>query len=373
MEETLENLQEKPKKKGKGKRIALIVVCVILALLLIAAACVGAYVNHLLGQMNYVEPGTEETVPPHLQESLEEQDPGLETIDPDSDESLPDLEDVTFPSETEPPVHTPENPTEPEPNYNYINILLIGQDRRPGQGRQRSDAMILATFNLDHKTITLTSFMRDQYVQIPGYKANKLNAAYQYGGMKLLNETLKVNFGVRVDGDIEVDFGQFADIIDLLGGVDIKLTSKEAEYMNNAYDWGLTSGRTRLTGRQALAYSRIRYIDSDYRRAERQRNVISSLMNRYKSLSVTEMLGMLDDILPMVTTNMSKDEIVDVIWDIAPIISGAKINNLRIPVEGSFDQGTVRVRPGLKNWFQYNIDFNKNRKVLKDLLKNGTP
>lgn len=370
MDEALENLEE-PQKSGTWKRVVLIVVCVILALLLITAACVSAYVNHLLGRMNYVDPSAEVTVPPAEQESLDLQDPEMETIDPGSTESLPSIEDVTFPSEPEETEPAPEK--EPEPEANYINILLIGQDRRPGEGRQRSDSMILATFHLDAKTVTLTSFMRDQYVQIPGYKPNKLNAAYQYGGMKLLNETLRVNFGVRVDGDIEVDFGQFEDIVDLLGGVDIKLTKAEAQVLNNSGQWGLEAGTRRLTGEQALIYSRIRYIDSDYRRAERQRKVILSLIERYKSLPVTEMLGMLEEILPMVTTNMTKDEIVGLVWDIFPILATAQYNNLRIPVDGSFDQGTVKVRPGLKNWFQYNIDFGENRQILKDLFRTGNP
>lgn len=372
MEETLENLEEQPKKKGRWKRVVLIVVCVILALLLISVACISAYVNHLLGQMNYVEPGAEETIPPAAQESLDLQDPEMETIDPSSTESLPSLEDVTFPSEPE-VTDPPPKEEEPEPEANYINILLIGQDRRPGQGRQRSDAMILATFHLDAKTVTLTSFMRDQYVQIPGYKPNKLNAAYQYGGMSLLNETLRVNFGVRVDGDIEVDFGQFENIIDLLGGVDIKLTEAEVNTMNHATNWGLIRGTNRLNGEQALVYSRIRYIDSDYRRAERQRKVLLSLIERYKSLPVTEMLGILEDVLPMVTTNMTKDEIVGLVWDVFPILASAQFNSLRIPVDGSFDQGTVKVRDGLKNWFQYNIDFDENRQLLKDLFRTGKP
>lgn len=360
----MENLEEQPKKKGRGKRIVLITVCVILALLLIAAACISAYVNHLLGQMNYVEPGSEETIPPHAQEELDAQDPEAETIDPDSDESLPDVEDMTFPSEPEAPE---------EADKDYINILLVGQDRRPGEGRQRSDAMILVTFHLEAKTVTLTSFMRDQYVQIPGYKPNKLNAAYQYGGMSLLNETLWVNFGVRVDGDIEVDFGQFEDIIDLLGGVDISLTKKEAEVLNNAGHWGFTKGTVRLTGEQALIYSRIRYIDSDYRRAERQRNVINSIMERYKTLAVTEMLSILEEILPMVTTNMSKNEIIDMVWDVFPILASAQFNELRIPVDGSFDSGTVKIRDGLKAWLQYNIDFEENRQILNNVFQTGNP
>ena len=92
---------------------------------------------------------------------------------------------------------------------NIKSILLIGQDKREGQSRQRSDSMILATLDKDQKTISLTSFMRDLYVAIPGYSSTRINAAYAYGGMDLLDETLTQNFGVEIDGNVEVDFEVF--------------------------------------------------------------------------------------------------------------------------------------------------------------------
>jgi anionic cell wall polymer biosynthesis LytR-Cps2A-Psr (LCP) family protein len=155
----------------------------------------------------------------------------------------------------------------------------------------------------------------------------------------------------------------------MLGGVDINLTKKEAQYLNTGTDWNLSSGMQRLNGAQALSYARIRKIDSDYRRAERQRTVISSLINRYKTLSLTEMLSMIDDVLPLVTTNMSKSEIVDIAISLAPMLSGAQLNTMRIPVDGTFKQGTVRVRAGLAAWFQYDIDFSANRDALRELFK----
>lgn len=195
-----------------------------------------------------------------------------------------------------------------------------------------------------------------------------MNAAYAFGGMKLLNATMEENFGVKVDGDIEVDFNNFRKVIDRLGGVDIKLSQKEANYINACCDGTVSAGTNRLNGEQALTYARIRSIDSDYRRAERQRTVISSLINRYKSLSLTEMLAMVEDLLPLVTTNMSKNEIIDIAVDVAPMLAGAQMNTMRIPVDGTFRQGTVRVRAGLAAWFQYDIDFEANRKVLRDLF-----
>ncbi len=341
-------------------RVVMIILCTILLLLLLLMLGLTAYVNRLLGQMNRVE-GTESVLSSSEAEQLMYTDPELETVDPTSTETIPHIDDVTIATSASSGLLE-------EQGSHIVNILLIGQDRREGEGRARSDSMILVTFNKSQNTITLTSFMRDMYVLIPGYLPNKMNAAYQYGGMSLLNQTLEVNFGVRVDGDVEVDFSEFKEIIDYLGGVDISLTQKEADYLNTNNGWSLSSGVQHLDGEKALAYSRIRYIDSDYRRAERQRKVLIALINKYKSLSATEMVSLLDEILPLVTTNMSNSEIVSYVLSLASMLSGSEINTLRIPADGTFDSGNVLVREGLKNWFQYNIDFEPNKDLLRQVF-----
>lgn len=353
--------EERPKKK-KWKKVLLAIVLTLLGLIVAVVLAVLLYLNHLLNQITPYDAVNDVTVSSSEAEQIVEEDPEAVTIDLEQEEQLPDISDVTFPQEQEEQSSTV--------NWdNVVNILLVGQDRRPGEGRQRSDSMILVTFNKSKQTITLTSFMRDCYVQIPGYKANKLNAAYAFGGMSLLNQTLEQNFGVHVDGNIEVDFDGFQDVIDLLGGVDISLTEEEVSYMNNGLglngtDRQLSVGTNRLDGEQALAYARIRSIDSDYRRAERQRKVISSLIQRYKSQSLTTMLGLLEDILPLVVTNMDKGEIVDYTLELMPMLASCGVETLRIPVDGTFNQGIAKVRPGLAAWFQYDIDFNANRNRL---------
>lgn len=114
---------------------------------------------------------------------------------------------------------------------NIKSILLIGQDKREGESRQRSDSMILATLDKDQGTVSLTSFMRDLYVAIPGYSTTRINAAYAYGGMDLLDETLEENFGVKIDGNVEVDFEVFQVLVDKVGGIDLELTQAEADYI----------------------------------------------------------------------------------------------------------------------------------------------
>lgn len=114
---------------------------------------------------------------------------------------------------------------------NIKSILLIGQDKREGESRQRSDSMILATLDKDQRTVSLTSFMRDLYVAIPGYSTTRINAAYAYGGMELLDATLEENFGVKIDENVEVDFEVFQVLVDKVGGIDLELTQAEADYI----------------------------------------------------------------------------------------------------------------------------------------------
>ena len=139
------------KKKPIGwKRTTLIVICVILALLLAAIIGIAIYADSLLGKINYIDPSNEATISPSDASNIILNDPDAVTVDPDSTEPVVRPEDIII----------PDQPIDPlEQGSHILNIMLVGQDRREGQGRQRSDSMILATFNQSKKTITLTSFM----------------------------------------------------------------------------------------------------------------------------------------------------------------------------------------------------------------------
>ena len=255
-----------------------------------------------------------------------------------------------------------------------VNILLIGQDRREGQGRQRSDAMILCTINKINKTVTLTSFMRDMYVKIPGYYANRINSSYSLGGMQLLDATLEENFGVQIDGNVEVDFDGFIEVIDMLGGIDIELKSYEAGYLNrrgnwdvndsSAGQWSLKSGMNHLTGEQALAYSRIRYVgNGDYERTERQRTVLNTLFEECKDLSVLELNTLLQKLLPHMTTDMTNAEILSYAAQVFPMMSDLTVNTQRIPVDGTFSDAYIDGMAVLK------VDFEKNKEYLSSIME----
>lgn len=327
---------EHKEKSGKGKkgRVALILLVVLLALILLAVA-VGALIVH--NTLNKIPRATE----PATTLSQEQ----IQQIENGEDEEPDDVTEGTAEPTADSTVETAE-PTEEvtlpiwEPVKiqadHIINILLIGQDRRPGEGRARSDAMVLCTINLKNNTLTMTSFLRDLYVKIPGYKDNRMNAAYALGGMRLLDNTLEQNFGVVVDGNVEVDFAKFETIINMLGGVDISLTSAEANYM------GLSKGVNHLDGAQALVYSRIRSLDSDFGRTNRQRNVLNALIQAYRNKPLDEMLSLLDDILPIVTTDMTNGEMVSLVMKVFPMLSGMSVSTQHIPAAGTYTSTRIR-------------------------------
>lgn len=346
------------KKKNLWLRVSIITFCVLLALIAIAVAVFSIYSTYLMNLMPRVDNADESKLTPSEVEQILQSDPDHSPMEPS--ESLPILEETPLPSDPLPPVEVPKH---------VINILLIGQDATSGNYRARSDSMILVTCNTKAKTVTFTSFMRDSYVQIPGYSPNKLNHAYQYGGMSLLCETLLVNFGVEIDGAVEINFSSFQSIIDMLGGVEISLNDKEVRYMNHLTNWNLKVGTNRLTGEQALVYARLREIDSDYQRSERQRTVLMALVNAYKNQPIGTMLGLLDDIMPLLSTNMTNQQMRDYSLKVVTMLSSARYNSLRLPADGTFSQGNVQVRPGLKAWFQYNINFDANREILRRIIE----
>ncbi len=241
------------------------------------------------------------------------------------------------------------------------HILLIGIDARPGQKTGRSDTMMLLTLDPDHQSLKLTSFMRDLYVEIPGYKNNRLNAAYVFGGPDLLIKTLKKNFGVEVNYYAAVNFSLLADLIDQIGGLTLNIESKtQMKYINlvikednvvlkKAYPKkGIktndnllkTTGEQLLNGRQAQAYARYRKGSSDFQRTERQRMVILKAMEKVKAMSMMDVGKLALDNLDDVTTNLTVADILR----LAPAalqLKDTEVNQLRIPVDGGYKSKTV--------------------------------
>lgn len=320
----------KKKKNGSVRRSLLIILCVFLALILLLLLAGTIYMESMLGRINRVDKNeTNSTLSAsEIEDILNE---GKETVAQDYTGPTMNAEDVTWAPDITEPI---------EQSDNIINILLIGQDRRPGETRARSDAMILCTVNKEKKTVTLTSFMRDLWVQIPGYYDERINASYALGGMQLLNACIEKNFGVVVDGNVEVDFSGFETVIDIVGGVDIELARSEANHLNGRNGWNLTAGMNRLNGEQALAYARIRSVtveeNGDFGRTSRQRTVLTKLVERAKTMSLSQLNELLTEVLPTVTTDLTDAEIFGYLVELFPLLTDLKIETGRVPADGSY-------------------------------------
>lgn len=311
------------KKKKKGS-IWLKVLIVILVILLIAMIALAGMVTYVLGRLGRIEANTDPsaTVLTDEFDADESIDAALETVD---------ASDVTF------------NDVEVLEG-DVINIMLIGQDRREGETRARSDSMILVTLNNAKGTIQLTSFMRDTYVQIPGYLDNRLNAAYRYGDVELMNETFLMNFGLEIDGNVMVDFDEFTNIIDILGGVDIEMSGEEAKYLRGSGFSYAKSGMNHLDSEAALVFARMRYLSgNDYGRTERQRRLLVALAESVRDSDIITILDLINQVLPHISTNLTDAEIVRYATAALGILAnGSEIETLRIPADDAHYNANIR-------------------------------
>lgn len=340
-------MADKNRKKRSSLRTALIISCVVMGALLAMMLSVTVYAEYLLGRINFYPDEPQETLSQEMLDSI------LNETDPEDNYTGETMSAEDVPDESAGEILPS--------SENVVNILLIGADYQSGDVA-RSDSMILCTFNKTRNTITMTSFLRDTYVRIPGFSKNRINASYTLGGMKLLQETLEYNFGVRADGVVEIDFSHFEDLIDMLGGVELELSRKEAEFINLKNNDNLEAGTYVLNGKQALWYSRYRTDGGDFKRTDRQRIVLSKLINNYRQASLTELLGMLDDIMPMVTTNMDKREIISYVAGLFPMLLNAEIITQRIPAEGGYYMTKIDGRSVLVPDISFNVD------ILKDTI-----
>ena len=208
-------------------------------------------------------------------------------------------------------------------NDKIINVLLIGMDDPEGSTWGRSDSMIIVSIDTIHQKLKMTSIWRDTYglIEVPkidGHDAydthEKINGSNFYGGPECVVDTIESLYKVRIDGYVMTTFSSFRDLIDAMGGITVEVTEAENDFLQATapVSWHASAGKAvLLNGKEALVYSRIRKLDSDVNRAERQRKVMSAMLDKVGKLSTADLFKTVTKYLDKgyVTTNFSKDDI----------------------------------------------------------------
>ena len=339
--------QNTPARRKKPLGPAVIVSLVIVGILLVVAIAGGTYINHLLNLVDR-NPVTGD---PNLHES-DLVDP-YETFDePDNSEAISDAVDE----------YKEVGKIDIPQSRDVYNILLIGADRRDGESRGRSDAMLILSINQKTETIHLTSLMRAMYVAIPGKDWSMLNHSYAWGGPDLLLKTIENNFRIKIDDYMIVDFSGFTKAIDRVGGISVKLSEAEANYLNKQFGGSnFVAGSNALDGKSALAYARIRKLDSDFKRTGRQREVIEALLQKSRSLNAIQLTGLAKDLLPLVSTNLSQGEMLQLVSDML-YARNFPVKQLMLPLEEHREMIYVRKME------MYRIDFAKTVQTLHSFI-----
>ena len=336
----------KPVKRHRYKKSVRVTVSILSSLMVVVSVLLmtaGGYVMHAMNLIvgdeeidgNYVD-----SLPP----DDEDPDVSIDTSFNPSDYDKSEVSKITLRGNTK----------------DVTNLLLLGIDARTMKERGRSDSMIIVTINKKNKTIKLSSLLRDTAVTIPGRDKNgdgqddyaKLNAAYAYGGFNLLSKTIEQNFRLKIDKYVGVNFVVFPIAVDAMGGIDIYMTAKEASKVcapgQKLEDWergfkkiGTESKVYHLNGYQALQYSRIRHIDSDFNRTGRQRKVIEQLIVKAKTMSFGTLNTILNQVLPQVATNMSGDELMGYALNAGSYANYAIDTSFHLPENGKYKGWTL--------------------------------
>lgn len=255
--------------------------------------------------------------------------------------------------------------TQKDPNVE--NILIIGVDARSVSEKQsRTDSIMVVSIDKNSKSIKLTSFMRDSEVKIPGRTTpTKINAAYVYGGIGLLINTMNQNFDLDIQKFAMVDMYSAETVIDAAGGVTINITKGELELINSGVAYTnyifskiskpspalAASGIVLLNGRQAVAYGRIRHIGNDQGRTLRQRTVLTALITSFKAASVSRKMNIFEAGFQGFETSMSKSDMLFLAFD---ALSGMKnIKQYRVPEDGMYQT----------NLSNYNMVINSSKQI----------
>lgn len=283
-----------------------------------------------------------------------------------------------------PPSSEPAPPTEEEIaaeesvkwDDKIVNIALFGLDRRSTSDNSRSDSMMILTLDFKHHKVKLTSLMRDMEVAIDGHGRSKLNHAYAFGGAGLAVKTINQNFGTDIRDYVSVDFFTLEKIIDAIGGVSIEVKEAEIDMINKYMDetariqgtkpvYLKIGGLQTLNGMQAVSYARIRYVgNGDFERTERQRKVLSAMIDKAKSQGVSEIPSMLMKVSPYVESTLTRSDILSIAYKYFTD-GNMTLEQERFPIDGTWKAGT-----GSGGAWIMDVDAKELKKQIEDYIFN---
>lgn len=348
---------------GKALKIVGIVLLVILLLILLVVLAAYAYYH---SKIEMLQP--DETRAPDATLSAQEQ----EELDKEGEELNGEMEDILNGMENMDPVVPTDPPATqpPEEAHKVYNILLIGTDERTEGFSQnaRGDSCLLLSINDsgDHPVVSLVSFERGMGVPIlEGQYQGQwdwLTHTLRYGGADLMLKEIRYCFNVDVDHYVRVNFTSFEKGIDLVGGVDVHMDATEMVYFQNAYKFPAVEGMNHLNGKLALNYARLREIDSDWVRIQRQREVIFSAFSQLRKMSLPEADQLINNLIPLVRTNLTEETITQLLL-LLPKLPNAEFQQMTIPAKGTYGAMTGMGGRGL-----FAVDFQKNSEILHDFI-----
>lgn len=254
---------------------------------------------------------------------------------------------------------------------NVINILLIGTDERTDgtySENARGDAIMLLSVNINEEIpkVSLVSLERGMGVPIlRGPYAGQwdwLTHTFRYGGAELLMTEVSECLKVDVAFYVRVNFNIFIHAIDTLGGVTVNFDEAEAESFRNSGMLNAVVGANHLNGEQALSYARLRYIDSDWVRIQRQREIVLSVLESCRGRSLEELDSIVDSLLPLVQTNIPESKVAEFMM-LLPRMRKAVTQQMTIPVEGTYGHML-----GMGDRSMFAVDFEANSEILQDFL-----
>lgn len=362
MEEFDNKVPQSPKRKHTLLKLILMI---ILVLFLLAAAAVAFLWSklELIQFDNEIDYSLYYTEPAGIGEA--------ESVDSEEENQLVDISGLEH-FETAPEIPDSEIFDE----GNVLNILLIGTDERTKEfnANARSDSMILVSIDKDKNTVKLVSLERGIAAPVleGQYEGQYdwLTHIFRYGGADLLTRTVEYCFKVDVDHYVRVNFTSVACVVDAIGGIDVELSKAEADYLGLFYEIcsstgtqePICPGMNHLDGGNALAYARLREIDSDWQRVERQRKVILAIVDELKGSALEELDHLADEVLPLIQTNLTKLEIAELVL-YAPHFLTAEFDQMTIPKAGTYGGMTVMGGRG-----SFAIDFEVNNAILHEFL-----